>query len=55
MLPCPRVIGDDGALTGYTGGLDIKIRLLKLEHLTVTDNHVISPTLISTASSKAET
>ncbi|WP_312693153.1 methylated-DNA--[protein]-cysteine S-methyltransferase [Caproiciproducens sp.] len=31
MIPCHRVIGADGSLTGYGGGLDIKVRLLELE------------------------
>ncbi|MEK9995359.1 MAG: methylated-DNA--[protein]-cysteine S-methyltransferase, partial [Halieaceae bacterium] len=31
IVPCHRVIGSDGSLTGFTGGLDIKIRLLELE------------------------
>jgi len=31
ILPCHRVIGGNGALTGYTGGLERKIRLLRLE------------------------
>jgi methylated-DNA-[protein]-cysteine S-methyltransferase len=31
VLPCHRVIGADGSLTGYAGGLDIKRRLLELE------------------------
>ena len=31
IVPCHRVIGSDGTLTGFTGGLDIKIRLLQLE------------------------
>lgn len=31
MIPCHRVIGKNGALTGYAGGLDIKERLLKIE------------------------
>lgn len=31
IIPCHRVIGSDGSLTGYTGGLDIKVELLKLE------------------------
>ncbi|MEO8510674.1 MAG: methylated-DNA--[protein]-cysteine S-methyltransferase [Chloroflexota bacterium] len=30
-IPCHRVIGADGALTGYAGGLDRKARLLRLE------------------------
>lgn len=31
FIPCHRVIGADGRLTGYAGGLDIKARLLALE------------------------
>lgn len=31
IIPCHRVIGADGSLTGYASGLDIKFRLLKLE------------------------
>ncbi|MFH8220419.1 methylated-DNA--[protein]-cysteine S-methyltransferase [Streptomyces sp. NPDC018057] len=31
VRPCHRVIGADGTLTGYAGGLDRKVRLLALE------------------------
>ena len=31
IVPCHRVIGSDGKLTGYASGLDIKEFLLKLE------------------------
>jgi methylated-DNA-[protein]-cysteine S-methyltransferase len=31
VLPCHRVIGANGSLTGYGGGLDVKERLLRLE------------------------
>ena len=31
IIPCHRVIGSDGSLTGYGGGLDRKARLLALE------------------------
>jgi len=31
MVPCHRVIGASGALTGFAGGLKAKERLLKLE------------------------
>ena len=34
-IPCHRVIGSDGSLTGYAGGLDIKQQLLMLEIPTV--------------------
>jgi len=32
IVPCHRVVGADGSLTGYAGGLDKKIELLKLEN-----------------------
>ena len=31
IVPCHRVVGSDGSLTGYGGGLDNKRRLLDLE------------------------
>lgn len=31
MVPCHRVIGNDGALTGYAGGLAAKEKLLNVE------------------------
>lgn len=35
IVPCHRVIGKDGSLTGYGGGLDVKEFLLKLEGYSV--------------------
>lgn len=32
IIPCHRVVGTSGALTGYAGGLDRKAALLALEH-----------------------
>ena len=32
IIPCHRVVGTNGSLTGYAGGIDRKISLLKLEH-----------------------
>lgn len=32
VLPCHRVVGADGSLTGFGGGLDVKQWLLDLEH-----------------------
>ena len=31
VLPCHRVVGATGSLTGYAGGLDVKEKLLELE------------------------
>jgi methylated-DNA-[protein]-cysteine S-methyltransferase len=31
IIPCHRVIGHDGSLTGFGGGLELKRRLLELE------------------------
>lgn len=31
IIPCHRVIGSDGSLRGYAGGLDVKRKLLELE------------------------
>lgn len=35
LIPCHRVIGSDGRLTGYAGGLDRKRELLKLEKVII--------------------
>ena len=32
IIPCHRVVGTNGSLTGYAGSIDRKISLLKLEH-----------------------
>lgn len=31
VVPCHRVLGSNGSLTGYAGGLDRKVALLRLE------------------------
>lgn len=35
IVPCHRVIGKNGKLTGYSGGLERKQALLKLEGITI--------------------
>jgi methylated-DNA-[protein]-cysteine S-methyltransferase len=35
VLPCHRIVGANGALTGYAGGLDVKRHLLRLEGVTL--------------------
>ncbi len=37
LVPCHRVLGKDGKLTGYAGGLDRKQRLLDLEQPVAAD------------------
>lgn len=36
IIPCHRVLGTDGSLTGYAGGIDRKRMLLVLEGVTIT-------------------
>lgn len=38
ICPCHRIIGANGMLTGFAGGLDIKATLLRLEHWTSHDS-----------------
>jgi methylated-DNA-[protein]-cysteine S-methyltransferase len=46
LIPCHRVIGSNGKLAGYAGGLKRKQKLLDLEHAEVTRaRHVLAPTL----------
>lgn len=35
IIPCHRVVGAMGNITGYAGGLDRKIKLLQLEHVEI--------------------
>ena len=41
IIPCHRVIGAKGQLTGYTGGLDKKIRLLEHEGFQIKNGVVL--------------
>ncbi|GAA5108118.1 methylated-DNA--[protein]-cysteine S-methyltransferase [Orbus sasakiae] len=36
IIPCHRVVGSNGSLTGYAGGIDKKIKLLELEGVDLT-------------------
>lgn len=36
IIPCHRVVGSNGSLTGYAGGIDKKIKLLELEKVDMT-------------------
>lgn len=35
IIPCHRVIGENGSLTGYAGGIGKKIKLLELENVDI--------------------
>ncbi len=35
IIPCHRVVGTNGNLTGYAGGIDRKVKLLETEHVDV--------------------
>lgn len=40
FIPCHRIIGSDGSLTGYRGGLQLKRRLLAMERLSCASDFV---------------
>ncbi len=48
VVPCHRVLGVNGALTGYAGGLERKTALLHLEGALVPASHQSAPPLAST-------
>ena len=33
IVPCHRVVGTNGSLTGYAGGIEKKVELLRLENV----------------------
>ena len=35
IVPCHRVVGANGSLTGYAGGIDKKLKLLTLEKVDI--------------------
>ena len=42
IIPCHRVVGKNGSLTGYAGGIDKKIKLLTIENTDMTNLFVPS-------------
>ena len=42
IIPCHRVVGTNGSLTGYAGGIDKKVKLLTLEKVCM--EHFFVPT-----------
>ena len=50
IIPCHRVVGTNGSLTGYAGGVDKKILLLKLEGVNTNAFHVPAGTRLSSPS-----
>lgn len=45
IVPCHRVVGTNGSLTGYAGGLDKKMKLLALEKADM--QHLFIPTFFN--------
>lgn len=43
LIPCHRVVGADGSLTGYAGGIDKKLKLLSIEGVDVDGLYVSRP------------
>lgn len=41
VIPCHRVVGSDGSLTGYAHGLDKKAELLRSEGIEIKNNKVV--------------
>ncbi len=39
IIPCHRVVGSDGSLTGYAGGIQRKVKLLQLEKVDLSRFH----------------
>ena len=48
-VPCHRVVGSDGKLTGYAGGLAKKKKMLEQEGVSIADGKVAREHLAKTA------
>ncbi len=42
LVPCHRVVGSDGSLTGFGGGMAMKRRMLRLEGVPVAEQQLLS-------------
>jgi methylated-DNA-[protein]-cysteine S-methyltransferase len=42
-VPCHRVVGSDGSLTGFAGGIDKKLKLLAEEGVAMKNGRVVLP------------
>ncbi len=40
IIPCHRVVGTNGSLTGYAGGIDKKLQLLKIERADISSFYI---------------
>lgn len=40
IIPCHRVVGSGGSLTGYAGGIETKLKLLTLENVNIDDLYI---------------
>lgn len=49
FIPCHRVVGSNGRLVGYAGGLERKVELLKVEGWSLQYHSPFSPDLLSKA------
>lgn len=47
IIPCHRIIRQDGRIGGYTGGLEVKRKLLELEGIRVENSTVVPSKTIS--------
>jgi methylated-DNA-[protein]-cysteine S-methyltransferase len=54
VVPCHRVIGADGSLTGYGGGVERKRWLLRHEGAAFTDREALRKRLVSAARNRHE-